>query len=124
MPHRSLTDFPPCFVFHAYVVILGLSLTGAVTQIVKITVGRPRPGQYSQHYKNVVTSYHTRLFVDVISRCIPPPGTVDPEFGLTTAAVCTTTDFDRLRDGFRSFPSGHSSRKLSLRISGTSTESL
>ncbi|TFK72189.1 acid phosphatase/Vanadium-dependent haloperoxidase [Pluteus cervinus] len=67
--------------------ILGLSLTGAVTQIVKITVGRPRP--------------------DLIDRCQPPIGTVDPEFGLSNWTICTRLDL--LNDGFRSFPSGHSS---------------
>ncbi|KAF6745373.1 phosphatidic acid phosphatase type 2/haloperoxidase [Ephemerocybe angulata] len=69
--------------------ILGLALTGAVTQFVKITVGRPRP--------------------DVIARCIPPEGSVDPPFGLTDWTICTQVDVTILRDGFRSFPSGHSS---------------
>ncbi|ESK96891.1 hypothetical protein Moror_6469 [Moniliophthora roreri MCA 2997] len=67
--------------------ILGLALTGSITQFVKITVGRPRP--------------------DLIDRCQPPPGSTDPEFGLSTWLICTRTDL--LRDGFRSFPSGHSS---------------
>ncbi|GLB35424.1 putative acid phosphatase homologues [Lyophyllum shimeji] len=69
--------------------ILGLSLTGAVTQFSKITVGRPRP--------------------DVLDRCQLPQGTVDPPFGLTAWQQCTQTDIAILRDGFRSFPSGHSS---------------
>ncbi|KAK7054966.1 hypothetical protein VNI00_003429 [Paramarasmius palmivorus] len=67
--------------------ILGLALTGSITQFVKITVGRPRP--------------------DLIDRCQPPSGAVNPEFGLQTWHICTKTDL--LRDGFRSFPSGHSS---------------
>ncbi|TFK42968.1 phosphatidic acid phosphatase type 2/haloperoxidase [Crucibulum laeve] len=70
-------------------VILGLALTGAATQFVKITVGRPRP--------------------DIIDRCQPPAGAVDPTFGLTSWTVCTQTDNLMLRDGFRSFFSGHSS---------------
>ncbi|KAA1469530.1 PAP2-domain-containing protein, partial [Dentipellis sp. KUC8613] len=70
-------------------VILGLSITGAITQFTKITVGRPRP--------------------DVISRCNPAPGTVDPPFGLSSVAICNQSDISKLRDGFRSFPSGHSS---------------
>ncbi|KAF8061593.1 PAP2-domain-containing protein [Lyophyllum atratum] len=69
--------------------ILGLALTGAVTQFTKITVGRPRP--------------------DVLDRCQLPEGTVDPPFGLTAWQQCTQTDAAILRDGFRSFPSGHSS---------------
>ncbi|KAF5386621.1 hypothetical protein D9615_001890 [Tricholomella constricta] len=65
--------------------ILGLALTGSITQFAKITVGH------------------------VIDRCQPPVGTVDPPFGLTSWQVCTQIDAKILRDGFRSFPSGHSS---------------
>jgi len=69
--------------------LLSLSVTGVVTQFTKLTVGRPRP--------------------DVVSRCIPPPGSVDPVYGLTSVSICTQTDLHILNDGFRSFPSGHSS---------------
>ncbi|KAJ3866580.1 phosphatidic acid phosphatase type 2/haloperoxidase [Lentinula novae-zelandiae] len=69
--------------------ILSLAMAGVVTQFTKVTVGRPRP--------------------DVIDRCQPPSGTIDPTFGLSTAAICTQTDMSLLKDGFRSFPSGHSS---------------
>ncbi|KAF8652691.1 hypothetical protein AX16_004196 [Volvariella volvacea WC 439] len=69
--------------------ILGLSVSGVITQFVKITVGRPRP--------------------DLVDRCRPPPGTRDPEFGLSEWTICTNTDAYILRDGFRSFPSGHAS---------------
>ncbi|KAJ3989115.1 phosphatidic acid phosphatase type 2/haloperoxidase [Lentinula detonsa] len=69
--------------------ILSLAMAGVITQFTKITVGRPRP--------------------DVIDRCQPRAGSVDPTFGLSTAAVCTQTDMSLLKDGFRSFPSGHSS---------------
>jgi len=69
--------------------LLSLSVAGVVTQFTKLTVGRPRP--------------------DVIARCMPPPGSVDPEYGLTSASICTQTDNYILKDGFRSFPSGHSS---------------
>ncbi|TFY81704.1 hypothetical protein EWM64_g2309 [Hericium alpestre] len=70
-------------------VILGLSITGAITQFTKITVGRPRP--------------------DVISRCNPAPGTTNPPFGLSSESICHQSDWAKLNDGFRSFPSGHSS---------------
>ncbi|OBZ75896.1 putative diacylglycerol pyrophosphate phosphatase 1 [Grifola frondosa] len=70
-------------------VLLGLSITGAITQFSKITVGRPRP--------------------DVIARCIPIAGAADPPLGLSTAAICTQTDSAIMRDGWRSFPSGHAS---------------
>ncbi|KAF8503638.1 PAP2-domain-containing protein [Russula emetica] len=69
--------------------VLSLSLAGSLTQVVKITVGRPRP--------------------DVISRCNPNLGTVDPTFGLSSVAICHQSDRHILDDGFRSFPSGHSS---------------
>ncbi|KAI0064654.1 PAP2-domain-containing protein [Artomyces pyxidatus] len=69
--------------------VLGFSLTGAITQFVKLTVGRPRP--------------------DLLARCLPTPGTVDPIFGLSTIAICNPTSLSRLEDGFKSFPSGHSS---------------
>ncbi|KAH7914956.1 PAP2-domain-containing protein [Hygrophoropsis aurantiaca] len=69
--------------------ILGLVITGAITQFSKITVGRPRP--------------------DLLSRCIPIPGSQDPTYGLSTDAICTQTDTAIMIDGWRSFPSGHSS---------------
>ncbi|KAF8162941.1 phosphatidic acid phosphatase type 2/haloperoxidase [Crassisporium funariophilum] len=69
--------------------VLGLALTGSFTQIVKITVGRPRP--------------------DILDRCQPPPGLSDPAYSLSDWTICTQLDGHILRDGFRSFPSGHSS---------------
>lgn len=44
---------------------------------------------------------------DLIARCKPKEGT--PEHELVTYLVCTETDHHTLHDGFRSFPSGHSS---------------
>ncbi|KXN82579.1 Phosphatidate phosphatase PPAPDC1A [Leucoagaricus sp. SymC.cos] len=73
--------------------IFGLALTGSVTQFVKITVGRPRPGRT----------------LDFLDRCKPPAGATDPEFGATSWTICTQTDNLIMRDGFRSFFSGHSS---------------
>lgn len=69
--------------------ILGIVITGAITQFTKITVGRPRP--------------------DLLARCIPIPGSSDPTFGLSSDAICTNTDTAIMIDGWRSFPSGHSS---------------
>ncbi|KAF8522303.1 PAP2-domain-containing protein [Hysterangium stoloniferum] len=71
-------------------VLLSLAITGSITNIVKVTVGRPRP--------------------DCIDRCQPEAGASDnPVFGLVNATICTQTDNTILKDGFRSFPSGHSS---------------
>ncbi len=55
--------------------------------MIKNMVGRPRP--------------------DLLSRCKPAPGT--PTHALVTIAVCTETTRHVLQDGWRSFPSGHSS---------------
>jgi diacylglycerol diphosphate phosphatase/phosphatidate phosphatase len=40
-------------------------------------------------------------------RCRPPVDSSNPPLGLSTSAICTRTDL--LKDGFRSFPSGHAS---------------
>lgn len=54
----------------------------------QITAGRPRP--------------------DLYARCqLPADLTENPVHGLVSWTVCTRTDL--LQDGFRSFPSGHSS---------------
>jgi diacylglycerol diphosphate phosphatase/phosphatidate phosphatase len=66
-------------------------LTLFVTDVIKNAVGRPRP--------------------DLISRCKPLPDT--PANKLVTLEVCTETDYHTLHDGWRSFPSGHSSFSFS-----------
>ncbi|KAH0614856.1 uncharacterized protein H6S33_000492 [Morchella sextelata] len=66
---------------------ISLMLTTFITDLIKNGVGRPRP--------------------DLIARCLPRPDT--PEHELVTWEVCTQTDHHTLHDGFRSFPSGHSS---------------
>lgn len=75
----------------AHITLLGLlvtlALTVFLTDSVKNAVGRPRP--------------------DLISRCKPGKGTSEHE--LVTIDVCTQTDGHILREGWRSFPSGHSS---------------
>jgi diacylglycerol diphosphate phosphatase/phosphatidate phosphatase len=60
----------------------------------KNAIGKPRP--------------------DLIDRCQPNPGTEDPKpFGLSNITICTRHVGDPiLKDGFRSFPSGHSSSKF------------
>ena len=78
--------------FHkANVTILGLIITIAFTSLltgfIKNAIGRPRP--------------------DLIDRCKPKLGT--PEHDLVTIDVCTETGHHALHDGWRSFPSGHSS---------------
>lgn len=74
-----------------HISILGLTaataLTVFATALIKNGVGRPRP--------------------DLLDRCQPAAGT--PTSGLVSISVCTTTDSHFLDEGFRSFPSGHSS---------------
>jgi len=66
---------------------IGLMLAEFLTNVVKNAVGRPRP--------------------DLLSRCKPKPGTpTDIYVGIE---VCTETRQHTLHDGWRSFPSGHSS---------------
>ncbi|KAF2795790.1 PAP2-domain-containing protein [Melanomma pulvis-pyrius CBS 109.77] len=75
----------------SHVTILGwfisLILTLFITDLVKNAVGRPRP--------------------DLIARCQPDKGT--PDHKLVTFEVCTQENHHVLHDGWRSFPSGHSS---------------
>jgi len=75
----------------AHVTLLGLAIsvltTCFLTDIFKDAIGRPRP--------------------DLIARC--KPGPTAPTTGLVTIDVCTETDHHLLQDGWRSFPSGHSS---------------
>lgn len=78
-------------VHKAHVTIFGLFfsvyLTLLITDVIKTAVGRPRP--------------------DLIARCQPEPGT--PGHALVTIDVCTQPDIETLLDGWKSFPSAHSS---------------
>ncbi|KAG6336917.1 hypothetical protein ID866_2155 [Astraeus odoratus] len=64
---------------------------------------------------NVITIYsfwdfHNGVLGHLLSRCIPISSSQDPTYGLSTDAICTQTDEAIMIDGWRSFPSGHSSR--------------
>jgi diacylglycerol diphosphate phosphatase / phosphatidate phosphatase len=75
----------------AHVTLLGLFtsivLTLFITDLIKNAVGRPRP--------------------DLLARCKAKAGT--PKHELVSFDICTETDHHLLHDGWRSFPSGHSS---------------
>ncbi|KAL2427078.1 putative diacylglycerol pyrophosphate phosphatase 1 [Exophiala dermatitidis] len=61
-----------------------------ITGTLKNLCGKPRP--------------------DLIDRCQPQTGAADGvPYGLVTKAICTQQDEAIMQDGFRSFPSGHSS---------------
>lgn len=71
---------------------LGLSVAGTicVTGALKNATGKPRP--------------------DIIARCNPREGATNAAvWGLVTSEICTQTDHHILRDGFKSWPSGHAS---------------
>lgn len=78
-PHRHESTYLP--------LLISLILTSFLTDIIKNAVGRPRP--------------------DLLARCKPAPGT-QPDT-LVTYTICTETSHHVLHDGWRSFPSGHSS---------------
>ncbi|RKP15092.1 phosphatidic acid phosphatase type 2/haloperoxidase [Piptocephalis cylindrospora] len=83
---RSPHDFHQGFLGLA----LTLSLTIAVTMLLKVTVGEHRP--------------------DWLDRCQPREGSVDPVYGLANIDVCAgNRSAAVIKDGMRSFPSGHTS---------------
>lgn len=51
----------------------------------------------------------------MFDRCQPPPGIKNPPLGLLNHTICTAdqTTYE-FKDGFKSFPSGHASCKLSI----------
>ncbi|KAJ2599118.1 hypothetical protein GGF39_002369 [Coemansia sp. RSA 1721] len=72
--------------------LMGVSLTLMFTNGLKNVVGRPRP--------------------NLLARCLPvhPKEPLhDPPQGLSSIDICTQTDMGVLNEGFRSFPSGHTS---------------
>ncbi|KAJ2080306.1 hypothetical protein H4R24_003181 [Coemansia sp. RSA 988] len=72
--------------------LMGVSLTLMFTNCLKNVVGRPRPS--------------------LLARCLPTlPDTPlsDPPQGLSAVDICTQDDASVLDEGFRSFPSGHTS---------------
>ncbi|KAJ7582479.1 phosphatidic acid phosphatase type 2/haloperoxidase [Mycena floridula] len=67
---------------------LTYSICGTLSQVTRIVVGRPRP--------------------DFIARCNPLPGSVNAPFsGLSNISICQTPFKPLLKDGMRSFFSGH-----------------
>lgn len=69
--------------------LVSVSFTLMVTEIVKLTVGAHRP--------------------DFLAVCGPKQGSVDPPLGLSDISVCTRQLDYLLKDAFKSFPSGHTS---------------
>ena len=79
---------------------LAIAATITITNSFKNLVGRPRPG--------ILCALH-QLTVDFLDRCQPLLTAHNPSvFSLSNSSVCTQTSL--LKDGYLSFPSGHSSR--------------
>lgn len=78
--------------------VLGLISTfvidGAVVDILKVWLGRPRP--------------------DLLDRCRPAPGTPTDQY--VTSEVCTTKKTHSLNEGFKSTPSGHTATSFSCMV--------
>ncbi|RIA83807.1 phosphatidic acid phosphatase type 2/haloperoxidase [Glomus cerebriforme] len=71
--------------------LFSISLTLLLTEIFKNLVGRPRP--------------------DFIDRCQPIKGSTDAQvYGLSNVEICTRTNL--LKEGFKSFLSGHTSNSF------------
>jgi membrane-associated phospholipid phosphatase len=69
---------------------LSIGAAFTITGALKNAIGKPRP--------------------DLISRCIVDESKIAPgKYVLQTIDICTQTDNYILQDGFKSFPSGHSS---------------
>lgn len=79
-------------------------------QIVKNSVGRPRPDLLAR-CKPVGQS--NDMLESLLSILIELQEKGTPEHGLVNWVVCTETDHHVLHDGWRSFPSGHSSLAFS-----------
>ncbi|KAK4228669.1 phosphatidic acid phosphatase type 2/haloperoxidase [Podospora fimiseda] len=88
----NLSNRSPSHKHHVSIlgIAISLVLTSLLTDIIKNMVGRPRP--------------------DLLARCIPSPSaSASATRGLVSIDICTQTDHHTLHDGWRSFPSGHSS---------------
>jgi len=83
---------------------LALSLATAfmVTQGMKLLFGKPRPDLLSRCQPDL-----SRLQETAINPIVGEQ--VNAAWVLVTDAICTNTDEDIMKDGFKSFPSGHAS---------------
>ena len=84
---------------------LALATAFLITQGMKNLFGKPRPDLLSRCKPNLdlIQEYAINSVGEVF----------DPSWVLVTSGICTQTDNDLLKDGFKSFPSGHASCKYS-----------
>lgn len=87
---------------------LALSLATAfmVTQGMKLLFGKPRPDLLSRCQPDL-----SRLEQAAVTSYVAGDGaaTLNAAWVLVTDAICTSDNEDRMKDGFKSFPSGHAS---------------
>ncbi|GKT91460.1 PAP2 superfamily protein [Colletotrichum tofieldiae] len=88
-PHAEVERVPHEVTYLSFAI--AIVMTCFITDLIKNAVGRPRP--------------------DLLARCKPAAGT-KPDV-LVTIDVCTEAGHHLLHDGWRSFPSGHSSFSFS-----------
>lgn len=86
---------------------LALSLATAflVTQGMKNLFGKPRPDLLSRCQPDLSRGAIAKAAVNPVGEIF------NENWVLVTSAICTQTDADLLKDGFKSFPSGHASCK-------------
>jgi membrane-associated phospholipid phosphatase len=86
---------------------LALSLATAflITQGMKNLFGKPRPDLLARCQPDLSADSIRRNAVNLVGEVF------DPAWVLVTADICQTSNNDLLKDGFKSFPSGHSSCK-------------
>lgn len=84
---------------------LALSLATAfmITQGMKLLFGKPRPDFLSRCQPDYSRLNNSGVRISQAGQ------NFNPEWVLVTSSICTNTDTDILYDGFKSFPSGHSS---------------
>ncbi|KAF2158438.1 hypothetical protein M409DRAFT_31050 [Zasmidium cellare ATCC 36951] len=80
---------------------LALATSFFITQGSKQLFGKPRPNMLARCQPDLT---------DIASHVVGGYGqSINPEWTLVDTSICTTSDLHTLDDGFRSFPSGHSS---------------
>lgn len=89
---------------------LSLALAFFFTQGMKNLFGKPRPDLLARCQPDMSEAGIARNIVGGFATSL------DPKWVLVGAGICQQSDTSLLNDGFRSFPSGHSSSKLNVAV--------
>jgi diacylglycerol diphosphate phosphatase/phosphatidate phosphatase len=99
---------------------LGLSVAGTicVTGALKNATGKPRPDIIARYVPGDASAGRRGSLGSQLTprnnRCNPRQGATNAAvWGLVTSEICTQTDHRILKDGFKSWPSGHASSTTS-----------